>query len=1747
MVRSGIVRGRSPDAFPVGTLRDVPDTLAHPRPPSRRGRIMLGKNVRGHFLVAVAVLAGLLVSPSLPAEAAPTGGAPSTARTGAPVRHSAQASGRVAGMRTTAPTGRAAAQAVDLQDNTITFSEVPLGTSVTSQYRRAGIEFGGDSPFVTMDGANPNSPVLSGTPTFFGSVSARFVTPTGQQRTVDTFRVDVGYIDDPGSVQVVSADVNGNVIDTTRVNETGIVAVTVTKSGIAGFTVASAGDESAGFAVDNVRFAGYPFGEIPTVAEQGGADNPSARPTVCSVARPVNCASGQFFHEFDDLTVPGRGVRLSLSRTYLSGLAGRDGPFGFGWSFSYGLSLTRADDGTVTVRQENGSTVAFSPDGAGGYAPPPRVLASLRAIADGWEFYRRSDRVTRLLDADGRLTALADANGHRTTLTYDADGLREVTEPGGRTLTFGWSDGHVTSVRDPLGRTHRFAYDAAGNLQRTTDPLDRAWSFSYDDGHRMLAMTDPRGGVTANRYDDAGRVVEQADPAGLVSRWVYVGDPATAAGSVTEVTDGHGVLTTYVFANMQLTSLTRAVGTPQAATTSYGYDPATLHRTTVTDPAGMVSTFGYDERGNVVTRTDPTGATTVYSYDDADHVTAVTLPSGRITTYDYDGAGNLTAVTDPAGAVTRYAYDPQHPGDLATVTDPDGRTVRITYDGHGLTAARATTPAPGTEHITAFRYDAAGQLVCRVPASAYVTGVRCPAPGAPRVAGTVTVDHDAAGQPTAVVDEKGRRTEYGYDAHGNRTRLQDPGGDVTTTAYDPLDRVQQVTVGGDEPRRTRYTYDLRAGTAGCADDVDGAVHCTHIEAPDRSVSVEYYDADDRLVATRGPAGLTRHVRDGRGLEQQRSDLSGRTALFGYDAAGRMVSVDYAGVEAPAVGLDYDIDGRRISMRDGTGTSTFEYDQAGRLVRHTDGAGAVVSYGYDGAGNVTAISYPDGGNVARAFDGEGNLVAVTDWDGRTTRFGYDADGRLVATRYPNDVTVAAQRDAAGAVAGYHVGPETGDPLATIGYARDGNNQVLTETASAALGGTRSFRYDAGKQVVADGDVAFGYDPAGRITALPGTVLRYDGGRLTTVETAQGTVRYASDDAGRRTEARDATGATRYGYDGAGQLTSVVRRPVPTVSAVTPTSGPTAGGTVVTVRGTGLTGATEVRFGAAAATGVSVVDDTTLTAVAPAGSGTVDVRVTTPGGTSPTSIAARYTYRLAPTVTAISPTFGPATGGTTVTITGSQFTGTTVVRFGTATARYTVASDTKITAVAPAGSGTVDVRVTTPDGTSPTSTAARFRYRTAIVARFTHRTPTPVVTAVKSNAGPLAGTTVTITGRNFTRVSAVRFGTRTATFTVSSSTRITAKAPAGTGTVYVTVVTPGGTSAAGSAARYTYRRTTATATAAARAVAAAEPAAPATAVDVRYGYDGSGLRVSTTTEAGTTHSVWDVAARRPELLSDDTHRFVYGPDGLPIEQIDAQGRVHYIVHDGIGSTRMLLDGSGAVAATLSYTAYGTLASSTGTARTPFRFAGAYHDDDTGLVYLGNRYYDPETAQFLTVDPALALSGSAYGYAANNPVNVVDRDGALPHIGLAAAIGGIAGAVVGAGGYIVGTVVTGQDFSWRKLGAETAGGAVGGVVAGVCVAGSFNVAGCGAVGGAADAALSGLLSGEGVDPGDVVVGGVAGAATGGIGGRVVPLRGFEPYKMRNVLFPGKNAQRMYVGDHVESATSQLLKWILAPQPVC
>ena len=279
-----------------------------------------------------------------------------------------------------------------------------------------------------------------------------------------------------------------------------------------------------------------------------------------------------------------------------------------------------------------------------------------------------------------------------------------------------------------------------------------------------------------------------------------------------------------------------------------------------------------------------------------------------------------------------------------------------------------------------------------------------------------------------------------------------------------------------------------------------------------------------------------------------------------------------------------------------------------------------------------------------------------------------------------------------------------------------------------------------------------------------------------------------------------------------VTSVSTTPqtysIPTVSGISPSSGPATGGTIVTITGSGFTGVPEVDFGGVKATSYTVNSDTQITATAPPETGSVvTVTVFTPHwGTSATSATDMFTYTgatitTAPIVTAVSPSRSPTPQtpwSSGVKITGTGFTGATNVYFsGIPPYQFSVESATEIIACIPmhAAGSTVDVTVVTPGGTSAISPADQLTYIAA-----------PVITGISPSSGPATGgTVITIIGSGFTGADYVDIGSVGATsFTVVSDTKAIATTEAHTaGTVDVMVAVNQIFSATSPADQFTYK--------------------------------------------------------------------------------------------------------------------------------------------------------------------------------------------------------------------------------------------------------------------------------------------------------------------------------------------------------
>ena len=154
---------------------------------------------------------------------------------------------------------------------------------------------------------------------------------------------------------------------------------------------------------------------------------------------------------------------------------------------------------------------------------------------------------------------------------------------------------------------------------------------------------------------------------------------------------------------------------------------------------------------------------------------------------------------------------------------------------------------------------------------------------------------------------------------------------------------------------------------------------------------------------------------------------------------------------------------------------------------------------------------------------------------------------------------------------------------------------------------------------------------------------------------------------------------------------------------------------------------------------------------------------------------------------------------------------------------------------------------------------------------------------------------------------------------------------------------------------------------------------------YTYDAIGRRASKKVDGATTTHRWDGSS----IVGDSGTGAATYYRGINIIAQNKNNAVNYYVYDGHGNTVTLTDANGATVSKCDYSAYGNRTSIKSYINTPFKYCGEYQDNESGMVYLRNRYYKINEGRFTQEDPA--KDGlNWYAYCGNNPVNFVDPSG-------------------------------------------------------------------------------------------------------------------------------------------------------------
>jgi RHS repeat-associated protein len=364
--------------------------------------------------------------------------------------------------------------------------------------------------------------------------------------------------------------------------------------------------------------------------------------------------------------------------------------------------------------------------------------------------------------------------------------------------------------------------------------------------------------------------------------------------------------------------------------------------------------------------------------------------------------------------------------------------------------------------------------------------------------------YDADGDLESVTDPDGHTTTYTYDADDEPTKVKEANGDSSETEYNSEGQVVAQTDGN--KHTTKYTRNLLG-------------EVTEVTDPLGHKTTREYDKSGNLTSLTDPAK--------------------RTTTYTYDPANQLTAVSYSDGKTPTVKYEYNVDGERTKMTDGTGETTYAYDQLDRLTQTKDGHGDTTAYEYNLANDPTKITYPNGKAITRAYDNDARLHSITDWLEHTTTFSYDPDSDLKATTFPSasgdeDTYAYDYADATNEVK-MSKGSETLDSLT---YTRDQDGQV-TSTASKGLPGEEETTdsYDTDNRLTKAATTNYEYDAANNPTKIGSSSNAYnEADELTKTASAS----YEYNEPGQRTKTTPTSGpASSYGYDQAGNLTTVTR--------------------------------------------------------------------------------------------------------------------------------------------------------------------------------------------------------------------------------------------------------------------------------------------------------------------------------------------------------------------------------------------------------------------------------------------------------------------------------------------------------------------------------------------------------------------------------------------------------------------------------
>uniref|UniRef100_E6PE12 DUF6531 domain-containing protein n=1 Tax=mine drainage metagenome TaxID=410659 RepID=E6PE12_9ZZZZ len=798
----------------------------------------------------------------------------------------------------------------------------------------------------------------------------------------------------------------------------------------------------------------------------------------------VNVGSGNLVVQADDVDVPERGIDLAFRRTYNSQSThdnlGSDGSepslFGNGWTNTFDAHMSaNAAQTVLTVWDIDGTRYDYTPNGSGGWNPPPGLHAKL-TWDGGCGYYWTKKSGTRYhfwapFAACGTPSAYwgrvcqIEARNYNNALTFayswvggnatNSQNLTQivVTHSDGQalTLSFGLVNGHdeLTALQRPDGVSITYGYDATGNLIEVDSPSNgsgvRPSTYGYGANHQLTDVESPRyvESVRSSGVATQGDSVQFGYTGAAVTNVVNVGvvnftpNDGTNTPLQPGVAGGVQAWRSETFSGIGTANVSLSDSAGHAAKWTLDSFGRAIGSAQWTGSEWLTSAMLWDANNNLIASTDARGYTTNYAYDANGNTTMVALPATptnmgtlRPTTYyTYDAFNNLTSTCDPIW-VHEHGGDYGSGGDPCTASSPG--IARFVYDFSDLNepAGRlsdaygvptASAPSGYRRHFT---YDANG-LPTQVSGDAFAQ-----ADGS-TIAPTQSFTYDADGDLVAYSKGVGSSDwQLQYDALHQPLVVTDPDGVANYTCYQPDGQVAYTETA------LQHAWD---GSSGCAStpptyanartyDADGNAvtltnqngHFPGAESLPAGITQRFYDAADRLVETVLPQDPTHDYYKFAWMMRYIYDIGGSDTIAGSGTVsgyGNLYKTQECLPSSPIVNIEVNPTGPSSCVfQDVRGSSFDALDRVTASYEVAFGAAAKARNTYDApgdAGLLTNSVNATGQATNIAYDADGQVIADTFSDATPSRtYSYDPDGRTVAVSSPAWGSESYSYDAAG---------------------------------------------------------------------------------------------------------------------------------------------------------------------------------------------------------------------------------------------------------------------------------------------------------------------------------------------------------------------------------------------------------------------------------------------------------------------------------------------------------------------------------------------------------------------------------------------------------------------------------------------------------------------------------------------------------------------------------------------------------------